>query len=195
MASVLQSVGSAVGWRNHEILPDLEDSPLPDRFRKKSSCNLSALRMSLRKRMPLKEVEINFSEDPTWESLQAKEKSQHLRTLTRMATGVLGTVSQVWERQRRLVAIVRLVGCLFHVAKSAADYFIPSSCASKECNSAGRSPGHTLLALRKPFNMLFDPISAPLMASFQSHNWCVPETVSGALSSLSRSGFREESLV
>ncbi|XP_066492454.1 protein PIMREG [Tiliqua scincoides] len=94
MASVLQSMESAVGWRSHKILSELEDSPLPDRFKKKSSCNLSTLRMSLRKRMPLKEVEINFNENPTWESLEAKEKSQSLQALTRMATNVLGTVSQ-----------------------------------------------------------------------------------------------------
>ncbi|XP_033028262.1 protein PIMREG isoform X2 [Lacerta agilis] len=95
MASVFQSVvGSAVGWRNHEILPDLEESPLPDRFRKKSSRNMTAMRMSLRKRMPLKEVEVNFDENPTWESLEAKEKRQNLRTLTRTAKNAFGTVSQ-----------------------------------------------------------------------------------------------------
>ncbi|XP_053223746.1 protein PIMREG isoform X1 [Podarcis raffonei] len=95
MASVFQSVvGSAVGWRNHEILPDLEESPLPDRFRKKSSRNMTSMRMSLRKRMPLKEVEVNFEENPTWESLEAKEKRQNLRTLTRTAKNAFGTVSQ-----------------------------------------------------------------------------------------------------
>ncbi|XP_060139104.1 protein PIMREG [Zootoca vivipara] len=95
MAPVFQSVvGSAVGWRNHKILPDLEESPLPDRFRKKSSRNMTAMRMSLRKRMPLKEVEVNFDENPTWESLEAKEKRQNLRTLTRTAKSAFGTVSQ-----------------------------------------------------------------------------------------------------
>uniref|UniRef100_A0A670KH65 PICALM interacting mitotic regulator n=1 Tax=Podarcis muralis TaxID=64176 RepID=A0A670KH65_PODMU len=98
MTSVLQSVvESAVGWRNHEILPDLEESPLPDRFRKKSSRNMTSMRMSLRKRMPLKEVEVNFDENPTWESLEAKEKRQNLRTLTRTAKNAFGTVSQVWQ--------------------------------------------------------------------------------------------------
>ncbi|KAJ6655695.1 hypothetical protein lerEdw1_004748 [Lerista edwardsae] len=133
MASVLQSVGSAVGWRNHKILPDLEDSPLPDRFRKKSSRNLTALRMSLRKRMPLKEVEINFSENPTWESLQAKEKSQHLRALTRMATGVLGTVSQKIQRSchgpaRSLATSLTSVG--------------NPGCSSKPQSSSPRTPRH-----------------------------------------------------
>ncbi|XP_054857667.1 protein PIMREG isoform X2 [Eublepharis macularius] len=94
MASVLQSMGSTVGWRNHKILVDVEESPVPDRFRKRSSRNLNAVRMSLRKRMPLKQVEMNFDENPTWESLQAKEKSQNLRALTRTARNVFGTVSQ-----------------------------------------------------------------------------------------------------
>ncbi|KAL8198742.1 UNVERIFIED_CONTAM: hypothetical protein K2H54_022478 [Gekko kuhli] len=50
--------------------------------------------MSLRKRMPLKPVEMNFDENPTWESLEAKEKSQNLRALTRTAKNAFGTVSQ-----------------------------------------------------------------------------------------------------
>ncbi|XP_061460898.1 protein PIMREG [Rhineura floridana] len=94
MASVFQSLGSTVGWRNHEILSDFEESPLPDRFRKKPSRNLSAVRMSLRKRMPLKEVEMNFDENPTWESLEAKEKGRNVQALTRTARNAFGTVSQ-----------------------------------------------------------------------------------------------------
>ncbi|XP_060114940.1 protein PIMREG isoform X2 [Heteronotia binoei] len=94
MASVFQSMGSTVGWRSHKILADFEESPAPDRFRKRSSRNLNAVRMSLRKRMPLKPVEMNFDENPTWESLEAKEKSQNLQALTRTAKNVFGTVSQ-----------------------------------------------------------------------------------------------------
>ncbi|XP_077168062.1 protein PIMREG isoform X2 [Paroedura picta] len=94
MASVFQTMGSTVGWRSHQILVDVEESPVPDRFRKRSSRNLNAVRMSLRKRMPLKPVEMNFDENPTWESLEAKEKSQNLRALTRTAKNVFGTVSQ-----------------------------------------------------------------------------------------------------
>ncbi|XP_015269138.1 PREDICTED: protein FAM64A [Gekko japonicus] len=94
MASVFQSMGSTVGWRSHKILADFEESPTPDRFRKRSSRNLNAVRMSLRKRMPLKPVEMNFDENPTWESLEAKEKSQNFRALTRTAKNAFGTVSQ-----------------------------------------------------------------------------------------------------
>ncbi|XP_053130753.1 protein PIMREG [Hemicordylus capensis] len=94
MASVFHSVGASMGWRNHEILSDFEESPLPDRFWGKPFRNLSAVRMSLRKWMPLKEVEINFDKNPTWESLEAKDKAQHRQALTRTAKNVLRDVSQ-----------------------------------------------------------------------------------------------------
>lgn len=95
MASVFQTVGSSIGWRSHQILSDFEESPVPDRFRKRSSVNMNSVRMSLRKRMPLKEVKMNFDENPTWESLEAKEKSSNLQMLTRTAKNVFGTMSQV----------------------------------------------------------------------------------------------------
>ncbi|XP_070591208.1 protein PIMREG isoform X2 [Erythrolamprus reginae] len=98
MASVFQTMGSSVGWRSHQILPDFEESPMPDRFRKRSSVNMNSVRMSLRKRMPLKEVKMNFDENPTWESLEAKEKSSNLRTLTRTAKNVFGTMSQKMQK-------------------------------------------------------------------------------------------------
>uniref|UniRef100_A0A8C4YPM1 PICALM interacting mitotic regulator n=1 Tax=Gopherus evgoodei TaxID=1825980 RepID=A0A8C4YPM1_9SAUR len=97
MASVFQSVGATIGWRSHQLLADFEnESPVPDKFRKKpSSSALNTLRMSLRKRMPLKQVEMNLSENPTWESLEAKEKQQSFRAITRTAKNAFGTVSQV----------------------------------------------------------------------------------------------------
>uniref|UniRef100_A0A670YE88 Uncharacterized protein n=1 Tax=Pseudonaja textilis TaxID=8673 RepID=A0A670YE88_PSETE len=83
MASVFQTVGSSIGWRSHQILSDFEESPVPDRFKKRSSVNMNSVRMTLRKRMPLKEVKMNFDENPTWENLEAKEKSSNLRMLTK----------------------------------------------------------------------------------------------------------------
>ncbi|KAM6463106.1 protein PIMREG [Liasis olivaceus] len=101
MASVFQSVGSRIGWRSHQVLSDFEESPVPDRFRKKTSLNMNSVRMSLQKRMPLKEVEMNFDENPTWESLEAKEKNPNLRVLTRTAKNVFGTMSQKMQRSCR----------------------------------------------------------------------------------------------
>ncbi|EMP41097.1 Protein FAM64A [Chelonia mydas] len=110
MASVFQSVGATVGWRSHQLLADFEnESPVPDKFRKKpSSSSLNTLRMSLRKRMPLKQVEINLSENPTWESLEAKEKRQTLRAITRTAKNAFGTVSQKIQKscQNRTQSLV-----------------------------------------------------------------------------------------
>ncbi|KAJ7308977.1 hypothetical protein JRQ81_008259 [Phrynocephalus forsythii] len=94
MASAFHSLGSATGWRHHQILSDLEASPIPDQFKKKASLDLNAVGRSLRKRMPLKEVEMNLDENPTWESLEAKEKKQNLRTFAQRARNAFGTVSQ-----------------------------------------------------------------------------------------------------
>ncbi|XP_078535454.1 protein PIMREG isoform X3 [Lissotriton helveticus] len=97
MASVLQSVGTTVGWRSHRILEDFDenDSPVPDKFRKiPSSSSLNSIRMSLRKRMPLKPVQVNISENPTWESLEFKEKQRPLQTMRRTAKNAFGNVSQ-----------------------------------------------------------------------------------------------------
>nr|XP_060624341.1 protein PIMREG isoform X1 [Anolis sagrei ordinatus] len=79
---------ASLAWRQHQILPELEESPEPDRFRKKPSLDL---RRSLRKRMPLRETGVNFAENPTWESLEAKEKPGRLRSSLKKA---FGTASQ-----------------------------------------------------------------------------------------------------
>lgn len=95
-SSVLQSVGVAVGWRSHSVLEDEPDSPLPDRFRKRpSSSSLNTLRMSLRKRLPLRSVTLNVQENPTWEALESRQKPGAVRSLTRSARSTLGNVSQV----------------------------------------------------------------------------------------------------
>ncbi|RXM91735.1 Protein FAM64A [Acipenser ruthenus] len=94
-SSVLQSVGVAVGWRSHSVLEDEPDSPLPDRFRKRpSSSSLNTLRMSLRKRLPLRSVTLNVQENPTWEALESRQKPGAVRSLTRSARSTLGNVSQ-----------------------------------------------------------------------------------------------------
>uniref|UniRef100_A0A8C5SPP3 Protein PIMREG n=1 Tax=Laticauda laticaudata TaxID=8630 RepID=A0A8C5SPP3_LATLA len=98
MTSVFQTVGSSIGWRSHQILSDFEESPVPDRFKKRSSVNMNSVRMTLRKRMPLKEVKMNFDENPTWENLEAKEKSSNLQMLTKTAKNVFGTMSQKMQR-------------------------------------------------------------------------------------------------
>ncbi|XP_068010971.1 protein PIMREG isoform X2 [Melanerpes formicivorus] len=97
MASVLQNVKATMSWRKHQLLGDFDEneSPVPDKFKTRASLSsLNTIRMSLRKRVPLKQVEMNFHETPTWESLEARQKCQTLQTLRRTAKNAFGTVSQ-----------------------------------------------------------------------------------------------------
>ncbi|NXI73190.1 PIMRE protein, partial [Anseranas semipalmata] len=97
MASMLQNVKATMGRRKHQLLADFDenDSPVPDKFKKRASLSsLNTIRMSLRKRIPLKQVELNFHETPTWASMEAREKCQTLQSITRTARNAFGTVSQ-----------------------------------------------------------------------------------------------------
>ncbi|KAM4700637.1 protein PIMREG isoform 2-T2 [Discoglossus pictus] len=99
MSSILQNVG----WRNHSILENLDecDSPQPDKFRKmSSSSSLNSLRMSLRKRLPLKQVDINFNATPDWDSV-APKKQRPLKAMTVTARSMLGAVSQKIQKNRQ----------------------------------------------------------------------------------------------
>ncbi|XP_063299985.1 uncharacterized protein LOC134587501 [Pelobates fuscus] len=91
MSTILQNVG----WRNHSLLENLEDSPQPDKFRKiPSSSSLNTLRMSLRKRMPLKQVDVNLNAMPDWDSVTGKSKRHRMQAVTSTAMNMFGAVSQ-----------------------------------------------------------------------------------------------------
>ncbi|NXK08311.1 PIMRE protein, partial [Herpetotheres cachinnans] len=97
MVSVLQNVKATMAWRKHQLLADFDEneSPVPDKFKRRASLrSLSTIRMSLRKRVPLKQVELNFCKTPTWESLEARQKCQTLQSIKRTAKNAFGTVSQ-----------------------------------------------------------------------------------------------------
>ncbi|NXO39846.1 PIMRE protein, partial [Locustella ochotensis] len=97
MASVLQNVKATVAWRKHQLLADLNEneSPVPDKFKRRTSLSsLNTIRMSLRKRVPLKRVELNFHKTPTKESLEPRQRCQTLQTIKRTAKYAFGTVSQ-----------------------------------------------------------------------------------------------------
>ncbi|KAL9826552.1 protein PIMREG isoform 1-T1 [Geothlypis trichas] len=97
MASVLQNVKATVAWRKHRLLADLneDESPVPDKFKRRASLSsLNTIRMSLRKRVPLKPVELNFHKTPTRESLEPRQRCQTLQTIKRTAKYAFGTVSQ-----------------------------------------------------------------------------------------------------
>ncbi|XP_075760998.1 protein PIMREG isoform X1 [Pelodiscus sinensis] len=156
MASVFHSVGATIGWRNHQPLADFEnESPVPDKFRKKpSSSALNTLRMSLRKRMPLKQVEMNFREHPTWESLEAKEKHQTFRTITRSAKNAFGTVSQASVTDSEATSLI-----LHHVKSARA--------LSRACVGVGSFP-----KTNWP-NETCCSILVKLQKSCQSHTQCL----------------------
>ncbi|XP_038014031.1 protein PIMREG isoform X2 [Motacilla alba alba] len=97
MASVLQNVRATVAWRKHRLLADLNEneSPVPDKFKRRASLSsLNTIRMSLRKRVPLKQVELNFHTTPTRESLEPRQRCQTLQTIKKRAKYAFGTVSQ-----------------------------------------------------------------------------------------------------
>lgn len=104
-SSMMDGVGKAVVgvWRAHTVLDEsdgAESSPeAPDRFRKlKSSSSLNSLRMSLRKRLPLRSVQTNsLPENPTWETLKEEPKPSTVRRLTRSARNSITGVYQVHE--------------------------------------------------------------------------------------------------
>ncbi|XP_014813849.1 PREDICTED: protein FAM64A isoform X1 [Calidris pugnax] len=97
MVSVLQNVKATMAWRKHQLLGDFDEdeSPVPDKFKRRTSLSsLNTIRMSLRKRVPLQYVELNYRRTPTWESLEARKKCQTLQTIKRTAKNAFGTVSQ-----------------------------------------------------------------------------------------------------
>ncbi|XP_071994315.1 protein PIMREG isoform X1 [Engystomops pustulosus] len=100
MSSIFQSVG----WRNHNVLENIDeqDSPLPDKFRKRpSSSSLNTMRMSLRKRMPLKPVEINIEAVPDWSRVGVKEKQRPLQSMTVTAKNMFGAMSKKIKKNGR----------------------------------------------------------------------------------------------
>lgn len=105
--SMMDGVGKAmVGiWRAHTVLDesDAECSPeAPDHFRKqRSSSSLNSLRMSLRKRLPLRTVQTNsLPENPTWENLKDQPKPSKVDKLTRSARNSISEVYQKFQRTR-----------------------------------------------------------------------------------------------
>lgn len=88
-------------WRAHTVLDEsdgAESSPeAPDRFRKlRSSSSLNSLRMSLRKRLPLRTVQANsLPENPTWETMKEQPKPSAVRKITRSARNSISGVCQV----------------------------------------------------------------------------------------------------
>lgn len=106
IVSSVSGLGSAVSgmWRSHSVLPesDPESSPeAPQQFRKlRSSSSLNSLRMSLRKRLPLKTVQSNgdcgIPENPN------SKKTSAVTQIKRTAKNTLGNAYQVSTRYNQV---------------------------------------------------------------------------------------------
>ncbi|XP_062392514.1 uncharacterized protein LOC134080218 isoform X2 [Sardina pilchardus] len=109
-SSFASGVGTAVTsvWRVHTQLDESDEpdtSPVaPTRFRKlRTSSSLNSLRMSLRKRLPLKSVQSNVvaeTENPTWESLEMNKKTGAVRQFTRSAKNSITGVYQKFQKRQ-----------------------------------------------------------------------------------------------
>ncbi|XP_030217313.1 uncharacterized protein pimreg isoform X1 [Gadus morhua] len=107
-SSMMTGYGKAmVGvWRAHTALEEsdeAEGSPeAPSRFRKlRSSSSLNSLRMTLKKRLPLRSVQTNsLPENPTWEPVQEPTKPGTMGKLARGARQSVGGVYQRLQRSR-----------------------------------------------------------------------------------------------
>uniref|UniRef100_A0A3P9M218 PICALM interacting mitotic regulator n=1 Tax=Oryzias latipes TaxID=8090 RepID=A0A3P9M218_ORYLA len=147
--AVMDGVGRAVVgvWRAHTVLDesdDAENSPeAPDRFRKlRSSSSLNSLRMSLRKRLPLRSVQTgSLPENPTWESLKNQPKPNPVRKLTRSArnsfTGMYQRLQKTREFSRE--------ECLVATPGQEGD----NACSSNYCTPS-RTPGRATTVRRTP---------------------------------------------
>ncbi|KAL6470276.1 hypothetical protein MHYP_G00213950 [Metynnis hypsauchen] len=92
-------------WRAHAVLADSEPDSSPEAPQQnlrqlRSSSSLNSLRMSLRKRLPLKTVQPNTSvqENPTWESLEINRKTSAVTQMKRTAKNSIGSAYQKFQR-------------------------------------------------------------------------------------------------
>ncbi|KAM6912016.1 uncharacterized protein pimreg isoform 2-T4 [Lycodopsis pacificus] len=149
-SSIMDVVGKAVVgvWRAHTVLDesDSAESPpeAPDRFRKlRSSSSLNSLRMSLRKRLPLRSVQTgSLPENPTWETQKEQPKPNAVRKLTRTAQN---SVTEVYQRLQRTREFSR-EECLVATPGRTCDGEEPGASTSRtprRTPRSGATPGRT----------------------------------------------------
>nr|XP_043897232.1 uncharacterized protein LOC122779172 isoform X1 [Solea senegalensis] len=156
-SSVMDGVGRVVVgvWRAHTVLDEsdgADSSPeAPDRFRKlRSSSSLNSLRMSLRKRLPLRSVQANsLPENLTHEPEKQQPKPSTMRKLTRSARN---SVTEVYQRLQRTKEFSR-EECLVATPGKMCDGDGPSACSSRtpKCTPGRRAtPKRTPRSAAKP---------------------------------------------
>lgn len=104
IANSVSGLSSTVSgmWRSHSVLPESDPETSPEaaqQFRKlRSSSSLNSLRMSLRKRLPLKTVQPNniiIPENPNSEGFQRSRKTSTVTQIKRTAKNTIGNAYQV----------------------------------------------------------------------------------------------------
>ncbi|XP_027009190.1 uncharacterized protein LOC113646903 isoform X2 [Tachysurus fulvidraco] len=120
ITSGVSGLSSAVSgmWRSHSVLSESEPESSPEatqRFRKlRSSSSLNSLRMSLRKRLPLKTVQPtgNVPENPNTEEFLNSKKTSTVTQIKRTAKNTIGTAYQKFQKstQSREECLVRTPG-------------------------------------------------------------------------------------
>ncbi|XP_019715177.1 uncharacterized protein pimreg isoform X2 [Hippocampus comes] len=150
--SVMDGVGRAmVGvWRAQTTLDEsdgAESSPeAPDHFRKlRSSSSLNTLRMSLRKRLPLRAVQANsLPEDASGEPPKGEPKSSTVRKLTRSARNSIYGVYQKLQRSKefsRDQCLVATPGRICEGEESASLAYHTPRRTPRSAAKTGRTPG------------------------------------------------------
>ncbi|XP_029375817.1 uncharacterized protein pimreg isoform X2 [Echeneis naucrates] len=150
-SSVMDGVGKAVVgvWRAHTVLDEsdgADSSPeAPDHFRKlRSSSSLNSLRMSLRKRLPLRSVQTNsLPENPTRETMKEQPKPNTVRKLTRRARNSISEVCQRLQRSREFAH----EECLVATPGRASD---GEKAGSSSFPTPRRTPGQAVTPRRTP---------------------------------------------
>ncbi|XP_058270782.1 uncharacterized protein LOC131368723 isoform X2 [Hemibagrus wyckioides] len=120
IASSVNGLSSTVSgmWRSHSVLSESEPESSPEagqQFRKlRSSSSLNSLRMSLRKRLPLKTVQPtnNVPENPNTEEFQNSKKTSAVTQIKRTAKNTIGNAYQKFQKstQSREECLVRTPG-------------------------------------------------------------------------------------
>ncbi|KAK3555744.1 hypothetical protein QTP86_028967 [Hemibagrus guttatus] len=151
--SGLSSTVSGI-WRSHSVLSESEPESSPEagqRFRKlRSSSSLNSLRMSLRKRLPLKTVQPtnNVPENPNTEEMQNNKKTSTVTQIKRTAKNTIGNAYQKFQKstQSREECLVRTPGRILEGEEN--EHASASARTPKQVTTPRRTPRST--AKRNP---------------------------------------------
>ncbi|XP_038129957.1 uncharacterized protein LOC119775888 isoform X1 [Cyprinodon tularosa] len=144
----MDGLGKAVVgvWRAHTVLDEsdgAESSPeVPDRFRKmRSSSSLGSLRMSLRKRLPLRSVQANSLPETSSSEFQHEQlKPNMARKLSRSARNSISGMCQRFQRTREFSREECLVATPGRDAEIAG---VASSCTPRRTPRRAATPRRT----------------------------------------------------